>query len=152
MHRKETMVTALLAFAAVTIPPALAHEGATGIVKQRMEAMRSMGDAMKELAAMLRGKQAYDADRVRDLASRIAMHGGDTLVELFPEDSIEGPSEALPAIWEDGQGFAELAQALQTNAGALSDSAGAQPEAAAAFAGLGRTCSACHKDFRMTDR
>lgn len=143
----------LLAFVCLfVVPQAHAHEGAKGIVKERMDAMRSMGDAMKELAAMLRGKQSYDADRVRDLAARIAMHGGDTLIELFPEDSIEGPSEALPAIWEEGDAFAEQAEALTVAAEALAASATTKAEAMPGFRDLGRTCSSCHRDFRETDR
>lgn len=56
---------------------ALAHGGASGVVKERMEAM---GDAMKELSAIMRGQRDYDAESVRALASTIESHGGDALV------------------------------------------------------------------------
>ena len=42
-----------------------AHSGATGIVKERMDAMKDIGRATKLVAAMFQGKQPYDAAAVR---------------------------------------------------------------------------------------
>ena len=97
----------------------LAHGNATGIVKERMDAMKSMGDAMKAVTAMIRGEAPYDAARVRDLAAQIGSHGGDAMTKLFPENSLDKPTEALPTIWSDWDRFSALAERLSDYATAL---------------------------------
>ena len=95
---------------------ALAHSGATGVMKERMDAMGEMGDEMKRLAPMMRGQTEYDPDVVRSAADTMIGHAGTQMTELFPEGSNEKPSEALDAIWEDWEEFAALAEALLTTA------------------------------------
>jgi cytochrome c556 len=95
---------------------ALAHSGATGVMKERMDAMGEMGDAMKRLTPMMRGQTAYDPDVVRNAADTMIGHAGTQMTELFPEGSNGAPSEALDAIWEDWEEFAALAEALRTSA------------------------------------
>ena len=147
----------------------LAHRNATGIVKQRMDAMESMGGAMKALRAMLRGKQTYDAERVKAHARIIAGHGDDKLTTLFPKGSLDFPTRAIPAIWVDWDRFSAMARQLTDYAGALAASAsnergagGAAPAATgeptpeelaamppdAVFARLQENCSGCHRLFR----
>ena len=95
---------------------AFAHSGATGMMKERMDAMGEMGDEMKRLAPMIRGQTEYDPDVVRSAADTMIGHAGTQMTELFPEGSNEKPSEALDAIWEDWEEFAALAEALRTSA------------------------------------
>lgn len=106
-------------------PTALrAHEGATGVVKERMEAMKTIGAAMKRIAAMLRGLQDYDAAAVAEAARAIEAHGGDAMTALFPEGSAHEPSEARPVIWKDWEQFKALAQDLAVYSRALAAAAG----------------------------
>lgn len=109
---------------AVSASGVLAHGGATGVVKERMELMESMGDAVKALAAMFRGKEPYDAERVRRLAGSIEAHGAEAMTKLFPEGSLDHPSEALPAIWKEWPRFEALARDTASYAGALREAAG----------------------------
>jgi cytochrome c556 len=102
---------------------ALAHGGATGIVKERMDAMGAMGDAMKSLTSIMRGETDYDAETVRKGAEVIQSHSGEALTKLFPEHSIEGPSEAKPEIWSNWQEFETLADQLDLFAAALGKAA-----------------------------
>ncbi len=95
---------------------ALAHSGATGVMKERMDAMGEMGDEMKRLAPMMRGQTEYDPDVVRSAADTMIGHAGTQMTELFPEGSNGEPSEALDTIWEDWEEFAALAEALRTSA------------------------------------
>lgn len=95
---------------------AMAHSGATGVMKERMDAMGEMGDEMKRLTPMMRGQTEYDPDVVRNAADTMIGHAGTQMTELFPEGSNAKPSEALDAIWEDWQEFAALAEALRTSA------------------------------------
>lgn len=102
---------------------ALAHGGATGIVKERMDAMDEMGDVMKSLSSIMRGDKDYDAAAVRSGAEVIQSHSGEALTKLFPEHSIEGPSEAKPEIWSNWQEFKSLADQLELFAAALGQGA-----------------------------
>ena len=113
MQLKVVISAALLAATGLA---ALAHSGATGVMKVRMDAMGEMGDEMKLLAPMMRGQTDYDPDVVRSAADTMIGHAGTQMTELFPEGSNEKPSEALDAIWEEWEEFAALAEALRTSA------------------------------------
>ncbi|MGI9424591.1 MAG: cytochrome c [Hyphomicrobiaceae bacterium] len=59
---------AVSALAAIGTSAVLAHKGAQGIIKQRMMAMKSMGENMKELSLMVTGKRSFDSARTKDIA------------------------------------------------------------------------------------
>lgn len=103
---------------------ALAHSGATGVVKDRMEAMKEMQEAVKSVAPMMSGTSGYDAMAVRRAADTFRRHSGSALTEDFPKGSTELPSEALPAIWQDWDRFEDLAAQLGVMAEGLSMAAG----------------------------
>ncbi|WP_193175433.1 c-type cytochrome [Oricola nitratireducens] len=107
-----------------SVAAAYAHGGATGIVKERMEAMESMGDVVKKLSAVMRGETEYDAAAVKAGAETIRKHAGKAITELFPEGSAGGPSEAKPDIWSNWDEFSALAGQLETLAGGLEAAAG----------------------------
>lgn len=100
---------------------ALAHGGATGIVKERMDAMGEMRDAVKTISPMMSGEAEYDAEAVREAAETIQGHGGESLTEMFPEGTTDAPSEAKPAIWNDWERFTGLADQLETAATGLAE-------------------------------
>lgn len=102
---------------------ALAHSGATGVVKERMDGMSAMSKAVKAMAPIMRGKEDYDADAVRAAADVFIAHAGEDMVKLFPEGSDAMPSVALPAIWEEPEEFAALAEKLQVYATGLKEGA-----------------------------
>ncbi|APX89022.1 hypothetical protein BV394_04170 [Brevirhabdus pacifica] len=121
----------LWAAAAATLAIATAagaHNGATGIVKERMEAMGAMGKVMKTLAPMMRGEAKYDAEQVREGARTLRQHSGDEgLTRLFPDGTTGKPSEASPAIWERPEDFARLADRLAAYADGLEKAADNPP-------------------------
>lgn len=102
---------------------AFAHSGATGVVKQRMELMQDIGEAMKSLADMFKGKTPYDSVQVRAQAEVIRDRAGQHILELFPHDSVQPPSEALPDIWSDWASFEALAIQLRDYSDALAQAA-----------------------------
>lgn len=125
-----------------------AHKGAKGIVMQRMMSMKSMGDGMKELAAMVTGKAPYDNVKTKSIAAEIKQHATG-ISEQFPKGSNKGKSEALPAIWKDWEGFKGHADNLAGLADKLSSSADSgKTVALGLFAQMGKTCSGCHQDYR----
>lgn len=125
---------------------ALAHSGATGIVKKRMETMKDVGAVMKELGAMVKGDVVFDAAIVARRGSDLKSHAAG-IPALFPTGSIHGPSEALPQIWENFEEFGRIASDLESAAAELSGVT--QPSALpAALIAAGKTCKACHTDYR----
>jgi cytochrome c556 len=130
---------------------ALAHEGATGVVKERMDLMESQKEAMKVIGDMAKGKTKFDAVKASEAARDI----GDTakkIPELFPEGSggEKNKSDALPAVWENWDRFTanadDLGSAAETLAAALGDSA--NQEWKPAFQKVADVCKSCHEDFR----
>lgn len=133
---------------------ALAHSGATGIVKERMDHMGHIGKATKAIGQMIHGKAEYDPEKVRLAARAIAKSGGKAMTAMFPENSIKGPSEARPEIWTNWDRFVAMALSLKTTAQALADGAdnpmdGEEAAPDKLFAAMAGTCKACHKEFRI---
>ena len=127
-----------------------AHDGATGVVKQRMEAMSDMGDAMKAMASMVKGKQAFEPALFIQSGETIAEHS-DMMPKLFPAGSMVGKSEALPAIWQRWDDFVSLGDRTKTDAEKLVKMARDGTELrplTKQFVKLASNCKACHKDYR----
>ena len=103
---------------------AFAHSGATGVVKERMDAMKSMGEAIKRIKPMMSGEAAYDEAAVREAAQSIAQEAGEAMTSKFPEGSTDDPSEVLPRTWEEWDRFAKLADQLEMAASGLAMAAG----------------------------
>lgn len=125
-----------------------AHKGATGVVKQRMGAMKDMAKGTKTLALMVTGKKPYDAGAVEDVAASLKQHS-EEIPKLFPKGSNKHPSEATANIWTDWDNFKQYAASLGKLAGEL-DAAAPQGKGGvtAVFARIGKACSGCHEDFR----
>lgn len=145
---KNTIKIGLVAIVFSTA--ALAHEGATGIVKDRMDAMSAIGKSTKSIAAMVSGKTVYDAQAVKDAAETIATHA-ETFIDKFPKGSANHISEAAPAIWDKPEEFAQETQKLVDYANALAALAnnGNGAELKTAFTKVGSTCKSCHQTFRI---
>lgn len=107
---------------------AFGHGGATGIVGERMMGMMMLSEQVKLLAPIAETPTAADLDALRSASEMIAMHAGPAMTELFPEGSVEAPSEARPEIWERWQEFAAHADRL----GELGEELGLATDAMAA--------------------
>ena len=122
-----------------------AHGGATGIVKQRMDAMVDIGRAMKTIRNGLDGSEP---DAVEDAAARIGGHAG-RVPMLFPDGSFHPPSEALPAIASDRAAFHALAVKLTAAAERVASEATAPRQAVRQLIAV---FGQCHKLFRVEKR
>lgn len=146
MKKTGTLLCVVLLSAITT-----AHEGAEGVVKERMDAMSAIGQANKPLAGIARGRADFDLKTVQENARIIADNAGASFVDLFPEGSLTGETEAKADIWENFDDFAKFAKELEENALALSQIE-SEAEFAAAFKAVGNTCSGCHKKYREKNR
>ena len=145
--RSAVVIGAALLFSA---PFAAAHMGAKGIVRERMEMMKSIAHEMKTVAAMVRGKTAFDGTRIEASAKRVAAHGT-RIVAMFPKGSGGGVSEAANEIWTDPDGFRRAADDMIDAANRLRVAAqsGEANAVKGAFGDLGKSCGGCHRDYRV---
>lgn len=58
---------------------ALAHNGATGVVMERMMGMSAMRDVLKDMAPMMQGQVSYDEWAVRYAATILQSHTGNNM-------------------------------------------------------------------------
>ena len=145
---RSVMILSLCIFAgSLLFLPVNAHDGATGIVKQRMDKFSESKQQLKQIQAAL-GAQDFEnivtaAAFIRDWAREMP--------DYFPAGSGGEPSKASPRIWESFDGFRDAAKAHETAAAdlILAAQSGQQDDIINAFQQLAQTCSSCHKAFRQ---
>jgi len=142
---------AIISATVVIVPGAsIAHQGATGVVKQRMDAMKSVAASMKVLLQMERKQKRFDALAASRAASTIAGHSR-TMPRLFPKGSTAHPSEAREEIWTRWDEFTRLMKDMEQASRKYVQKAQSATGAVALsgeFRALAASCSACHRKFR----
>jgi cytochrome c556 len=148
MSKRISALAALLI--ATSAGLALAHEGAVGIAKERMDAMERMDDIAKAVARKISNNRnlasiADDAAKIRATLDKVPT--------LFPEGSGTGVTMAKPEIWQSWDQFRARAAKAGEEADKLSAMAsGGDPKAIRTqFMALERACTACHNDFRAKE-
>ena len=139
----------LLSLLLITVPAnlALAHSGATGIVKERMDMFKKNQSNLKAIKSHI-GSEDYEsivklADEIRDWALKMP--------DYFPEGSNQKPSEASPAIWTDFDGFKNAAMKNETSAKQLIAAAKAKDQKAVmdGFKAVAASCKGCHQSYKL---
>lgn len=134
---------------------AFAHKGATGIVRERMDGMESMKNAMAVIGGMVTGKTVYDHEEGMGAAANIIDHAS-RLSDLFPDnvESRQKASQAKEAVWTDNAKFNGLAVKLLDAAAKLELAIDANDRDAMRvnFGLTGKACSACHEGFRKSNQ
>jgi cytochrome c556 len=130
----------------------MAHEGAMGITKERMDLMKAVRDDMKTIAAMLKGEQNFNASQLHHHAEKIR-EAADMMLLLFPESDKPDPvSEARHTIWTNWQDFEREALNMKEAAQKLMFLAAQDyttpQDLSLPFRELGLTCSSCHDSYR----
>lgn len=135
-----------VALIAVAAWPSNAHEHATGVVKERMDAMTDMAKRNKSISQWLRSKR--DLADIKADAEAIASHAGH-IAHLFPQGSTAAPTRAKAAIWQDFADFEGKAKALEEASRALAATSASDAAAlTAAATAMTRACTACHEKYR----
>jgi cytochrome c556 len=119
-------------------PPATPEEAVT----QRQALMREDGGIMRTLGNLSGAEAVAALTTLRTNYSHIPA--------LFPEGSIVGDSEAVPAIWENWEAFTAIVDAgvAAADAGIAAAEAGDAAALAEASKALMGTCGQCHQQFR----
>ena len=110
MKRNTGLIAIGMAFTATI---GLAHNGATGVVLERMNGMTALRDVIRDLTPIIQGVEPYEALTVSKAGKVIAAHSGETMRALFPDNSLSGVTYAKPNIWSEWQEFASLADDLR---------------------------------------
>ncbi|MEH6652516.1 MAG: cytochrome c [Motiliproteus sp.] len=140
----------LLILSTLFAPALSAHSGATGVVKQRMDAMETMKDEMKVMGSMIKGKRPLELPKFSQSSKTLLKHSSD-ISRLFPADSGGGKSETLPTIWQQWDLFNQQAKQLHTEAEKqtqLSEEGSDFPKLKQQFSKVAKQCKACHRDYK----
>lgn len=130
-----------------------AEEGS--VEEERQKVMEAYGKAAKDIADMMMGKAEMNVDTLKAHADHMVNTSGDALNALFPEGSMGGDTEALPAIWESWDEFAALSADLNTHAVAFQAALDADDPKTAmvpSFSAMGKACQDCHTKFRKEQK
>lgn len=139
---RMTLVSAVL----LAIQGAQAHEGATGVVKDRMDRFKASKESVKHLKKALKTKDwsviQQEAKDLQQWASEMS--------NFFPEGSNGKPSEAKDNIWSDWDGFLRSVESYQKGTEKLvkASSNKSLEATATAFKTTLKSCKSCHNDFK----
>jgi cytochrome c556 len=138
-------LTALLAALALAATAVYAQNAAA--IKQRQETMKSMGSAAKAPGTIAKGDAPFDLAQVQASLKQIE-ETAQKAKNVFPDDSKQGETDALPAAFEHKADLlarldklaadAKAAQAAITDAASFKE---AWPKVVA-------NCGGCHKEYR----
>ena len=148
MNRLQFLL-AMFGFVSLAVPTALvlAHSGATGIVKERMDMYKKSQNNLKSIKAHI-GSEDYVpivqlADEIRAWAVKMP--------DYFPEGSNGKPSDASPTIWTDFDGFKNAAKKNETASKKLMVAAKSEDRQAVidGFKAVASSCKNCHQSYKL---
>lgn len=149
MQRLLVAVVATLG-ALASLPAAAQFQKPEDAIKYRQGAFTVMANHVGRIGAMAQGKAPFDAKAAAESADIVA-----TLAKLpfaaFGEGTDKGmPNRAKPEIWKDAAKFKSASEAMIAEIGKLDAAAksGNLEAIKTAMGGVGKSCKACHDDFR----
>lgn len=139
----------LLLMLGASVPASADSEG---VIKYRQGVMNTLGGHMGAMAMVLRGKADYKDNLLVHAQGLHAMLR--IAPNVFPADSDFGETRALAKIWESMDDFKAKASDAEKAAANLVKAAesGDMQGFANAFNDVGKSCKACHKEYREEDR
>ena len=117
-------------------------------IKYRQSVYKAIGSQMSAMVSIIKGQVAHKDDLPK-LAAGLA--GLATLTpHLFPANTQEGKTKALPLIWEEFDAFSDRLEELQQASAELADVAQGNDmrKFARTFSRLGKACKGCHDRFK----
>ena len=117
-------------------------------IAERKDAMKAVGAATRDGAAMAKGEAAFDAAKAQAIFKTYA-DAAKKMPTLFPDSSkTGGDTTAAPKIWEDQAGF--KAAFVKFEADAAAGASVANLDAfRTAFGAATKNCGTCHEVFRI---
>ena len=118
-------------------------------VKYRQSVFSVMGTHFSRIGAVVKGEKPYDKAAVEKDAALV-----ETLAKLpftaFPAGSDLPNSKAKPEVWKEQDKVGKLAEKMQEESAKLAAAAksGNLDAIKVAFGATGKSCKACHDDYR----
>ena len=131
----------------------VAHEDSTGTVKERMQLMNNLGEAMKAFSLILRAQNNYNIESLSSIIRKITDNSGENLTKLFLEKSMDITSRANPSILDSWPDFSRIASDLFNESERLERRLESSEqlifnEVVKSFRSIAKTCKNCHTQFR----
>ena len=136
----------LLISSIVSVTPLLAHEGAKGIVKERMDKFKMSKKMMQTIHKSIQNEDFETIEK-----SATTLHNwGKEMIRYFPEGSDGAPSEASADIWLDPEGFKKAVNNFELASLKLINNSKEKDfdKTVDSFRSLAGTCKGCHQKFR----
>lgn len=117
-------------------------------IAERKDAMKAVGAATREGAAIAKGEAPFDAAKVAVIFKTYS-DAAKKFPGLFPDNSkTGGETTASPKVWEDATGFKVATAKFEADVA----TAAAASDLASFRAGFGKVtanCGACHEVYRI---
>jgi cytochrome c556 len=125
-----------------------AHEGATGVVAERMAAMKETAAHMKAMDRALKAGSSVTPDMVANAEKIVAQ--ARSLSGMFPTGSGGGHSGTRAEVWTQREAFEKAMQAFAADSEKLVSAArsGDYTETRRQFREVANQCLGCHDKFR----
>ena len=139
-------ITFLLISSIIYITPLLAHEGAKGIVKERMDKFKMSKTMMKTIHKSIQNEDFATIEK----SATTLYNWSKEMIKYFPEGSDEAPSEASADIWLDPDGFKKVVNNFELASLKLINKSKEKDfdKTVESFRSLAGTCKGCHQKFR----
>lgn len=150
MKKKMVMIAVAAALGAGASFQAAAQVKPEQLVKQRQSAMSLIGWYFGPIGAMMRGDRPFDAAVVKRNAEYLEvlskMPG-----EGFQPSTKDEKSRAKPEVWTDKGKFDKAMEHMQVELAKFKTVAASGDQGAikTQFGAVGKSCGACHDDFRV---
>jgi cytochrome c556 len=119
-------------------------------IRQRQDLMKNNQEQVRVLTGMSRGQVPFDATRAQNALQTIERNARQ-IPELFPANSQQGKTNALPVIWERKADFDARARKLEQDAKAAQTGITSQASVQAAIQRVGQNCGGCHEAYRKEE-
>jgi len=124
----------------------------TDPIKARQDLMKENGKQGKAAVEMIEGKRPFNLDDARKVFASF-IEAGEKAPALFPENSKEGNTKALPVIWESKEDFNAKFAKLATDSKAASEATKDLDTFKTQVIMVGKNnCDPCHERYRRPGR
>lgn len=148
MKKMIIVGTAVALFAASAMAHKMSLDSAAEAIAYRQASFSLLAANFGDLAARVQGKKPFDAAIVASRVSNVSALAQMPWEAFAVAGSDQGDTDALPAVWQKAAQFdAARGQFLKAVA-ELQAAGGDQKALAAAVGAVGKSCKACHSDFK----
>lgn len=117
-------------------------------ISDRKALMKATGKAFAGGAAMVRGEAPFDLAKAKAIFAAVEDQAAKAPA-LFPDNTKDGDTAALPAVWTNKADFNAKFTKIGADAKAAETSVTDLDTFKTAFSGLGKDCGDCHETYRQ---